>query len=313
MQKSQEIMQSLCEKYELVIKENLLARDSDQVTYSALNNDGIYRVADRSGLMFVLKLGLTRRAIEEISINNIGYQKLRSLGMDWFIPRILVTEIGEQFGMMLMEDCGENFLSQAKKSTLPLKLYAHLLNELERVYIRSRRKNHDGKKMVEAIIDLIVQQYEEYIYMHLDKERTLVSRLVKLKLSIDINILKFCCFSSWDFVPENIFLTPMGLKYIDPHEGVVGIPIIDMACFAGLIRLYNLPEADEGYRMFQEFALTKIPPILHIPEELANKLFLLGRVLQCFLSTRFRLVSDPSQARQMFLEGKECLESIIGI
>ncbi len=158
---------------------------------------------------------------------------------------------------------------------------------------------------------MISGQYEKYIYMHLDKERTLAGKLASLKSSIDINKIEFCCFSSWDFVPENTFLMPEGLKYIDPHEDVTGVPIIDMACFAGLIRLYNLPMADKGYAMLQEFALTKIPLILDIPEELACKLFFLGKVLQSFLSTRFRIDSNPKQAQEIFLEGKTYLEKII--
>lgn len=311
MQNSQEIIQRLCEKYDLVVQESIVAQDGGQTTYSALNNDGIYRVVDKFGSTLVLKVGLTKKAIAEILMNNTGYQKLRNLGLGWFIPRVVSTEISEQFGMMLMEDCGESFLSQARQSTEHLKLYACLLDGLEKVYIASRHKANDGGRMVESIIALVVKQYEEYIYMHLDRERALVSRLARLKSSIDVSCLDFCCFASWDFVPENVFVTPTGLKYIDPHEDVTGIPIIDMACFAGLIKLYNLPEADKGYEMFQEFALVKIPSILHIREELARKLFFIGKTLQCFLSTRFRLASHPDQAQQAFSEGKEYLEKII--
>lgn len=313
MQKSQEIIRELCERYGLVIQEKIVAQDDSQATYSAFNNDGVYRVTNKFGLAFILKVGLTKKAIAEILMNDIGYQKLRNLGLEWFIPRVLATEISGQFGMMLMEDCGEGFLSQTRQSAEPLKLYTCLLDGLEKAYIASRRKADDGKRMVESIIALVIKQYEEYIYMKLDRERVLAGRLAMLKSSIDISDLEFCCFASWDFVPENVFVTHKGVKYIDPHEDVTGIPIIDMACFAGLIKLYNLPEADKGYKMFQEFALGAIPSILHIREELARKLFFLGKILQCFMSTRFRLASHPDQARRTFSEGKEYLERIVEI
>jgi len=165
-----------------------------------------------------------------------------------------------------------------------------------------------GGEMINSIINLTIDHYERYLYMYLDKERNLASRLMKLRFSIRTEGLKFCCFSSWDFVPENICLTALGLKYIDPRKDIIGIPIVDLACFAGLIRLYDLPEATKGYQMFKEFALTRIPSILDIPEGLPPKIFFLGRVLQCFLSARFRITNKPEQARQIFSEGQAYLE-----
>lgn len=308
MQDFQRFIEKLCSDHNLVIQEKFAVSEG---VYAALNNDGVYKVLDSQGRSLVLKIAITENSIAEIKMNEIGYQKLRDYGLDWFIPEVSIIEVNERFAVMLMEYCGEDFLTQARKVKDPLRFYSRLLDELVKVYTQSKRKSDEGKQMVTSIIELILEQYEKYIYIHLDEGRTLESRLGALRSSVNINKIEFCCFSSWDFVPENIFLTPIGLKYIDPHEDVIGIPVIDIACFAGLMRLYGLPEADKGYAMFQEFALTKIPSILNISEKSACKLFLLGKVLQSFLSARFRINSNLIQAQKIFLEGKTCLEKII--
>ena len=310
MQNFQEILQKLCRDYGLVIQERLVLEPNSSGVYAALNNDGVYRVLDSQGRSLVLKVAITKNSIAEIARNRKGYKKLEECGLKWFIPQILFTKVDENFAVMLMEYCGENFLNQIRKAENPLGFYAYLIDELTKVYTQSKQKGKEGEQMISSVIAMIKELYEGHISAHLDKSRFLAERVARIESCIDLSHLDFCCFSSWDFTPENIFLTPNGLKYIDPHENVLGIPIIDMACFAGLIKVYDLPQSKEGYSMLREFALTKILSILNIPEKLAYKLFFLGRVLQCFLSAKFRVNSNLNQARKIFLEGKMFLEKI---
>jgi len=299
----QELVDRICQEHGLVIQERF-----------TLGNicEGVYRVIDKTGAVLVLKIGNTQRSIAEIVKNSIGYKRLQEEGLGWFIPKIILLEIKNEFAVILMEYCGEDFLTQIKKSNNPIQLYNNLIIELEKVYHQSRQKSEKGNKMVLSVIDKINEQYKKYIYGRLDNGKLLGSKLQRIDAFIDeINSIKFCCFSNWDFTPDDVYLTPAGLKYSDPHEEVLGIPIIDMACFAGVVKAHHLPEANKGYKIIEKFATDKIPAILSIPQKSAYKLFCLGRLLQCFLSIRFRIDTKPRQAKSLFVEAQRCLEKII--
>lgn len=188
-----------------------------------------------------------------------------------------------------------------------------MIVELEKVYKQSLQQSNNGKEMIEAVLDKIVEQYKEYLQQPLDPTSSLLDRLEFLKRFFPVDEIKFCCFSNWDFTPEDTYLLDGGLKYSDPHAEVLGIPIVDMACFAGVLIAYELFSAEKGYNLLQEFAMNRVSPILSIPKPLARRLFSLGRVLQCFLSARFRMNSNPDQAQKLFREAKKHLEKTIKI
>ena len=84
-----------------------------------------------------------------------------------------------------------------------------------------------------------------------------------------------------------------------------------MGSFAGLIKIYNFPEADKGYEILKKFAIEKIAKILFIPKNEAIKIFNLGRLFQCFMSARFRFESNPKSAHEAFMNSKLYIEKII--
>src|SRR3989338_5535039 len=202
------------------------------------NSDALYRVSNGRGMMFVLKIATTMNSIREIRMNLQGYENLERIGLKRFVPAIVASEINDDFAMILMEDCGPNYLSQARESTDPISLYQRTAAELKEMYTISRREGHEGQQMLEGIIALIIEQYDHYIQKTFDPCMAVVSQLQLLPQVIRAERVSSYCFSNWDFTPEDIYMTPQGLKYSDPHAEVLGVPIVDLACLAGLVRLY---------------------------------------------------------------------------
>ncbi len=285
------LVDSICKKYELFFQRNLKLGCNSDIICIAINKDG---------LKFVIKVAKTKNSIAEIRMNNIGYEKLRECGLNFFIPKVIACEFGNDYAFMIMEYLGPNFLCQVRNSENPLKLYLSLIDSLEKVYSVSCKADIEGNRAIELFIKKTIELYEKYVCPKLDKNRQMFSMLQQIYLSINVYPITFCCFSNWDFTPEDVYLTNTGVKYSDPHDDVLGIPIIDMACFGGLIRLYDLPQSNEGYKEFKKFATNKVAEILHIPTCQAKKIFYLGRLFQCFMSIRFRYESDPEQVGLIF-------------
>ena len=291
----------LCEKYGLQI-----------VHKFQLGNvcKAVFRVQDLAGNTLVLKVGTDARGMAEIRRNKIGYDKLISLGLDSFIPRIHAYEINDFFAVLLMEDCGEDVLTQIKKSDNPAKLYDLITEGIEPVYRRSKRQGADGSNMIQSVQKKIKEQYQTHLRSPFDPEGCLEAQIRSMDAFIDHVSVPFFCFSNWDFTPDDVYLTTDGIKYSDPHEEVTGNPIIDMACFAGVAVAHGLPGSVEAYGRIEAFAIQRVADILEIDEHIASKLFFLGRILQCFLSTRFRGKEFPEQAKQLFAEARIYLEKV---
>lgn len=297
-----ELMEFICKKHGLLFQEQLEL---------GCNSDIVCIATNESGAKVVVKAAKTENSIAEIRMNSIGYDNLRKCGLNFFIPKILAYEFGDDYAFMIMEYLGPNFLYQAKNSENPLELYRSLMDSLEKVYHTSLKMGAEGHEAVDAFIGKTMDIYEKYVCPNLDKERQMLPLLQRMHLSIGTSSINFCCFSNWDFTLEDVYLTDSGVKYSDPHVDILGIPIIDMACFGGLIKLYNLPHGDDGYVEFKKFAVGRVANILHIPAGQAEKIFHLGKLFQCFMSIRFRYEKTPEQAAAIFEEAKEVIEKII--
>lgn len=108
------------------------------------------------------------------------------------------------------------------------------------------------------------------------------------------------CFSSFDFTPEDVFVSEAAIKYADPVTSVVGIPIIDLACFSGVARdAYQLPGSAEGHDILYSYAIEHVSSILGINSTEAIRIWHFGRALQCALSARFRIDSDEGKSMSL--------------
>lgn len=187
----------------------------------------VYMVVDASGRQLVLKVGATSETISEVRMNKCGYDNMDKCGFSFLRPTIVAYEDEIDYAMILMEYCGEDFFTQIKKAHDPVGLYRDLVSEMDGVYRKSLRMGSDGEKMISFVIDKIKEQYKGYIYKYLDPNRFEARRIDSIAHCINPSIFKYCCFSNWDFTPEDVYLSSCGIKYSDPHENILGIPIVD--------------------------------------------------------------------------------------
>lgn len=299
-----DLLNSICKKYKLTFQENMeLGHNSDIVCLAT----------NKNGSKVVIKAAKSINSMAEIVRNIEGYRKLKNCGVSFFIPQIIAYEYTDDYAFIIMEYLGLNFLNQTKHSKNSLRLYLALMTSLEKVYLSSLKEGIEGGEAIKVLIQKIMTLYEEYVYENFDPSRNIFSLLKRACLSIDTSSISFYCFSNWDFTPEDVYLTNTGVKYSDPRVDIFGIPIIDMACFGGLIKLYGLPQGNKGYEEFKKFAVNKVGGILHISRDQSEKIFYLGKIFQCFMSIRFRYQSNPKQTELIFKEAKNLLEKMVQV
>lgn len=243
----------------------------------------------------IVKIGLSSRAAEEVRMNWKGYSNLREIGAKNLLPNFLMIEEYKDIPIIIMSDCGEDFWHAARQSENPLNLYQSLTAGIYPVYIKTRRLS-SGYEYLESLRGRLLRQYKNRLKNLIDPN--LVSRFTKY--SLETLATPYICFSSFDFTPEDVFITQSGVKYVDPLPEVLGNPIIDLACFAGVARdAYNLPASTEGYQWLENFAATKVAALLKVNSWQGQRLFALGRALQSALSASVRISNQPNDAKRL--------------
>jgi|GEM_PF-1731667 len=298
------ITEHVCERYNLTILETF-----------ALGNvcDGVFKVRDAQGRIMVLKSGTDARSISEIRMNVVGYENMRAVGLSDYIPLEYALKVTEEEAYILMEYCGDDFLTMVRKIEDPVTAYYDLAQELRRMYSKSVATLEEtrGEYLMRVVVAKIVQTYNMYIMSVFGKDARVLLVLEQLAQIMLLDCGKVFCFSNWDLTPEDVFMSHKGLKYADPHAEVIGVPMVDIGCFAGVARdAYDLPGSSDGYKTLKQFAVD-IAPILGTSSQYSERYFYLGRVLQSFLSARFRLKNDQEKARKIFLQGVGYLNKIV--
>lgn len=271
----------------------------------------VYKVHDRDGKTRVMKVGNDPVTIREIAKNLEGYETLKKIGLSKICPHIYFSEIRPESALIVMEYCGKDFHASLETDTNPEAMFKELVSQLVNVYRDSARVESPARN-IQGVLLKILEQYEMYLAAVFDPNRQLRPLLEVLPACIKIEALKRSCFSSWDFTPRNVFLTKNGMKYIDCNDNVLGVPIIDLACFAGVARdIHLLPGSVGGYDLLTKLAVEEVSDVLEIDPIQSLKLFQLGRVLQLFLGARFRIKTDFVLATKFYKDAVEFLEKII--
>src|SRR3989338_5462483 len=219
----------------------------------------------------------------------LGYIEMERIGASILMPNPLhIFEINE-IPIIVMQDCGLDFWHAVKIDNDPLTLYQSLISGLGQVYsITKRDGREDSINSLNSVRDRLINQYQKYLFPVFGNRSGMIDALKKIDFRVIAS--ESVCFASFDFTPEDVFITSSGIKYVDPLPGLIGVPIIDMACFAGVARdAYELPGSVKGYEIIQNFAIEKIPEIIRLNKDVAKSIFFLGRSLQCALSSRFRI------------------------
>lgn len=228
---------------------------------------------------------------EEIRKNLEGYKKLEFLGLEYFIPNILSSSLGDKESHILMEDCGIDFATLLKNDQINSQIYDQFEAELVKLYTTSLRKGHDSNKYIAFQVQTVKSLYQSFFQVNFGSSE-LNETIERLYDFLPQQINKFC-FSSWDFMPSNIFFNSAGIKFIDPTESVTGIPIIDLARFSGTLEdVYHYTNARQWFKLLKKFSLGSLTEMFCLTKREAEQIYLLGRLVQTLLSLRVSIQKD---------------------
>jgi len=253
----------------------------------------IYRVRDRTGRILILKMAEDDEGKEEIRRNLEGYKKLVFLGLAYFIPTIMSSSLDDKKGHILMEDCGTDFATLLREGGADLVPYERFEMEITKAYATSVGNGPDSNKHIDSQIQTVQDLYRDFFQTAFGSQES-NAVIENLREFLPRNLSRFC-FSSWDFMPGNIFIGDAGIKFADPTESVTGVPIIDLACLGGALGdVYNYPQASKWLDRLKRFSLGPLAEMLGLTEEEAEKIYLLGRLAQTLLSMRFSIQQHPA-------------------
>lgn len=294
------MLQNLLDLYKLTVIEHLV---------TGHRCEHIYRVQNRSGHRLVLKYADDTEGRNEIRNNLVGYRNMTLLGLEEFMPLLISTELDTEEGHILMEDCGTDWATRLRTGQVDPWSYDNFEGVLARLYDTSLRAGSDANDHIDFQVGTVRTLYRSFMQAdfgcpELDEAMGSLRELLPTRLD-------WFCFSSWDFMPGNLFFGT-GLKFVDPTEGVTGVPIIDLACLGGALGdVYNFPGASEWLQRLERFSLEQLGLMLRLSEKEARQIFRLGRLVQTLLSLRVSVRQSSGTAGVLAVRAQDCIRQLI--
>ena len=239
-----------------------------------LNSLVILARVENTSELVVVKFGFTEIQRKEIGMNIRAYRLLSRMGLSDHHP--VVIDLGETdyCNYMILSYLGENFERRIKGSEDPLEDYRSFLKGLHIIYRKSLLPDSgEARTSVFNIHRMIVEIYEQEIAPFYDETKRLQGQIYLLEQRIMAMKLRYMCFSNWDFTPDDTYLVDRKVMFSDLHDNVYGVPIIELACFSGLLKLIEAPDAESGQKLFEDFALNEVAGMLRISERDENLIF----------------------------------------
>ncbi len=249
--------------------------------------------ASYQGKDVVVKAAQSDEEKMEVRKNILGYERMRKMGLHSIVPDHLLFDVQGNL-VLILEDCGRPFLETVKESSEPDVMYEQLLDQLRGIWRVTKEKAPSDHFLVLDRLVAILLNFGDRFLSGLVQENEYWEAL--RTLSFRKMYIPFVCFSDYDFTPDDTFLSCGKLKYVDPNAEVLGIPIIDLACFSGVCLVHNLPRAPEQLLQYREVAIREVSLLLEIEKEDAEKIYALGRLLQSTLSACVRAESEREKA-----------------
>ncbi len=257
----------------------------------------------------VLKVSQDERSKEEIRANKSGYEKIRCERLETILPDLLIVNSQGERDYILMSDLGDNFMDAVKKSKNPVAEYEKLCKAMGTIYLRTRKEDDRSESSVELALQILRDKYSNSLIPHGIISPHAAQSIDNLAvLRVPPRASTFACF---DFTPEDIFLLNGGLKYPDPKHQIRGLPIIDLACFAGVsLDSYELPGSQVGYQIIEDFACGTVAELFSLSESEAKRYFYLGRALQLAISSKVRIDTEFPKAQLLGEKSLEFLQRV---
>lgn len=286
-----------------LVEEFLVKREYSLVSQldGGLNSHVVLARDYNTNELVVVKFGFTQIQRKEIGMNIRAYRLLSHMGLSDHHPVIIDLGETDYYHYMILSYLGDNFEKRIRVSKYPAEEYRIFLEGLLEIYRKSLRLNSgEAQQSVLNIHRMIVEIYNQDIVPLYDETRKLQVQIYLLEHRIMAMKLRYMCFSNWDFTPDDTYIVDRKVMFSDPHDNVYGVPIIELACFSGLLKLIEAPDAESGQKLFEDFALDKVAGMLRITESDSSFIFKLARLFQTFMSIKYRRKSYPLQAQSLF-------------
>lgn len=265
--------------------------------------DGVFRgLAGHNREPVVVKFGDTEKGATEIRKNVVGYAEIVEMGIEWLIPDRRDLIILDGAIVLILSDCGDDFYSAVKKHSQPASLYRLLVNQLPKLYKDTLRATEVSSGVGRTLQKLLNRAYL------VDTPWLVPQDILHLIDQWNVSKLtsKYHSFSTFDFTPEDVFVSENGIKYADPKFPQVGVPIVDLACFSGVALAHELPAAHEEYESFRSLAVGEVADLFSLSHDTASQYFEVGRAIQLGFSSRQRLKEGKlNVAENMLKDGFE--------
>lgn len=231
---------------------------------------------------FVVKMAESSNtnAVEEIKNNIRGYEQIKASGGTFILPQYSIHSV-DGATSLVMDYLDADFASYVRK--FGIKGYELLVSFYDEM---TQKPLFESK-------GLYVPEVLRYTIFFAQQTPSLFDLNFYKNLkrwSSDLQSERDSLFLL-DFTPDNLFIQNDQIIFIDPwsQSTYVGCPIISLGQFVTLAKdIYSLPASIEGARLIQNFCQTVLSARLGISEIIAQKMFLLGQVLQYVLSASVR-------------------------
>lgn len=247
------------------------------------------------------------RAVLEIRNNLKGLERMQKEGISFLLPDKLGFAEEENEVMLLMSYLGNDLESEINHSEDPLDLYLAVLSNLLKAYSLTLQQSTYAREESSTYIEMIKAQLMKNYSEHLIPRGLVLESSIRLVEDLKLPEVGISSFACWDLTPEDLFLVDGILKYPDPKADLRGIPIIDLACFAGVcMDSYMMKSSKDAYEKIKQFATSDVAHLFGLTEQEANIFFNLGRSLQSSLTSRF--ATDIKKAKENALKSNQYLQ-----
>lgn len=249
--------------------------------------NSIFLCHDRNNGDLAVKFGNPEEIVENMS----GYLTIENMNAREILPSPLYSLNIANHPVIVMQYLGLNF--KESKDLHSIESYHLLIKNMDEIYDSTLKKdNGAGYSFLVDLKDNVFSLINEKIKSRLsDQERRTLDAV-----SIS-NEFPNSCFSVFDFTPDNVFIFNGKIKFVDPKSLARGIPIIDLAAFAGCARdVYCLEASREGYQLLKDYSTDSLADKLNISPKNAERLWYFGRGIQSLLGAVFRIDEDAVAA-----------------
>ncbi len=237
-------------------------------------------------------------AAQDIADNLVGYQKIRLIGGGGILPDNLEELTVPGYKAIVMSDLGKAIRYSEKCPIKAKLLWLHYLDivMVTRKTASKLASDYNPKLFIEEVLEAI-KRFE-------GEGAVISSAISQSDLSDNYGDPALMLL---DFTPDNVFMTPANLSFIDPwkQKSYLGHPAVSIGQFVTLCRIYAVNGYEEANSFLRKTCLNEMPKLIDCSPKSVEKAFRLGATLQLVLSAYVRRVSEPERAEAFLDEAKQ--------